>query len=47
MPFGFDKGQWRLIRTYGGSLGYGVGAAIGAQLGPRVALSYAAWAMAP
>ncbi len=33
MPFGFDKGQWRLIRTYGGSLGYGIGAAIGAQLG--------------
>jgi benzoylformate decarboxylase len=30
MPFGFDKGQWRLIRTYGGSLGYGIGAAIGA-----------------
>jgi benzoylformate decarboxylase len=33
MPFGFMKGQWRLIRTYGGSLGYGIGAAIGAQLG--------------
>jgi thiamine pyrophosphate-dependent acetolactate synthase large subunit-like protein len=33
MPFGFDKGQWRLIRTFGGSLGYGIGAAIGAQLG--------------
>jgi benzoylformate decarboxylase len=33
MPFGFDQGQWRLIRTYGGSLGYGIGAAIGAQLG--------------
>lgn len=32
MPFGFDKGQWRLIRTFGGSLGYGIGAAIGAQL---------------
>jgi thiamine pyrophosphate-dependent acetolactate synthase large subunit-like protein len=33
MPFGFDKSQWRLIRTFGGSLGYGIGAAIGAQLG--------------
>ena len=32
MPFGFNKGQWRLIRTFGGSLGYGIGAAIGAQL---------------
>ena len=32
MPFGFNKGQWRLIRTFGGSLGYGVGASIGAQL---------------
>jgi thiamine pyrophosphate-dependent acetolactate synthase large subunit-like protein len=33
LPFGFDKGQWGLIRTFGGSLGYGIGAAIGAQLG--------------
>jgi benzoylformate decarboxylase len=33
MPFGFDKGQWRLIRTFGGSLGHGIGAAVGAQLG--------------
>jgi thiamine pyrophosphate-dependent acetolactate synthase large subunit-like protein len=33
MPFGFDKAQWRLIRTFGGSLGHGIGAAIGAQLG--------------
>ena len=33
MPFGFDKGQWRLVRTFGGSLGYGIGAAVGAQLG--------------
>jgi len=33
MPFGFDKGQWGLIRTFGGSLGYGIGAAVGAQLG--------------
>jgi benzoylformate decarboxylase len=33
MPFGFEKGQWRLIRTFGGSLGYGIGAAIGTQLG--------------
>ena len=33
MPFGFNKGQWRLVRTFGGSLGYGVGASIGTQLG--------------
>jgi len=33
MPFGFDKDLWRLIRTFGGSLGHGIGAAIGAQLG--------------
>lgn len=33
LPFGFEKGQWRLVRTFGGSLGHGVGAAIGAQLG--------------
>jgi benzoylformate decarboxylase len=33
MPFGFDKAAWRLIRTFGGSLGHGIGAAIGAQLG--------------
>lgn len=33
MPFGFDKGQWRLVRTFGGSLGHGIGAAIGAQIG--------------
>jgi benzoylformate decarboxylase len=33
MPFGYDKSQWRLVRTFGASLGYGVGAAVGAQLG--------------
>ena len=33
MPFGFDKGQWCLVRTFGASLGYGIGAAVGAQLG--------------
>lgn len=33
LPFGFAKGEWRLIRTFGGSLGYGIGASIGAQLG--------------
>jgi len=33
MPFGFEKNQWRLVRTFGASLGYGVGAAVGAQLG--------------
>ncbi len=32
MPFGFDKDDWRYVRTYGGSLGYGVGSAVGAQL---------------
>ncbi len=33
MPFGFGEDDWRLVRTYGGSLGYGLGGAIGAQLG--------------
>lgn len=33
MPFGFSKGQWHLVRTFGGSLGYGIGASIGTQLG--------------
>jgi len=33
MPFGYDDNDWRMVRTYGGSLGYGLGAAIGAQLG--------------
>jgi benzoylformate decarboxylase len=33
MPFGYGDDEWRLVRTYGGSLGYGVGGAIGAQLG--------------
>ena len=32
MPFGFDADDWSLVRTYGGSLGYGLGGAIGAQL---------------
>ena len=32
MPFGFAQDDWRLVRTYGGSLGYGVGSAVGAQL---------------
>ncbi len=32
MPFGFEKDDWRLVRAYGGSLGYGVGGAVGAQL---------------
>lgn len=32
MPFGFDDNDWKLVRTYGGSLGYGLGGAIGAQL---------------
>jgi len=33
MPFGFEKADWQLIRTFGGSLGHGIGAAVGAQLG--------------
>ena len=32
MPFGYGKEDWRYVRTYGGSLGYGVGSAVGAQL---------------
>ncbi|HIG61588.1 MAG TPA: thiamine pyrophosphate-binding protein [Gammaproteobacteria bacterium] len=32
MPFGFAQDDWRLVRTYGGSLGHGVGGAVGAQL---------------
>ena len=32
MPFGFEDEEWKLVRTYGGSLGYGLGGAIGAQL---------------
>ena len=32
MPFGFAQDDWRLVRTYGGSLGHGVGSAVGAQL---------------
>jgi thiamine pyrophosphate-dependent acetolactate synthase large subunit-like protein len=32
MPFGFAQDEWRLVRAYGGSLGYGVGGAVGAQL---------------
>lgn len=33
MPFGPNEDDWKLVRTYGGSLGYGVGSAVGAQLG--------------
>ena len=32
MPFGFEEDDWSLVRTYGGSLGYGLGGAVGAQL---------------
>lgn len=35
MPFGYGEKDWNLVRTYGGSLGYGLGGAIGAQLGAR------------
>ena len=33
MPFGYGQKDWRLVRTAGGSLGYGLGGAVGAQLG--------------
>jgi benzoylformate decarboxylase len=33
MPFGYGEKDWSLVRTAGGSLGYGLGGAIGAQLG--------------
>ncbi len=33
MPFGYGDDEWRMVRTAGGSLGYGLGSAIGAQLG--------------
>ena len=33
MPFGYGENDWRMVRTAGGSLGYGVGGAVGAQLG--------------
>jgi thiamine pyrophosphate-dependent acetolactate synthase large subunit-like protein len=33
MPFGYGEDEWRMVRTCGGSLGYGLGAAVGAQLG--------------
>jgi benzoylformate decarboxylase len=33
MPFGYEDNEWQMVRTAGGSLGYGLGGAIGAQLG--------------
>jgi len=33
MPFGYGDNDWSMVRTYGGSLGYGPGSAVGAQLG--------------
>lgn len=33
MPFGYGDNDWAMVRTYGGSLGYGLGGAVGAQLG--------------
>lgn len=33
MPFGYGDNDWRQVRTYGGSLGFGLGGAVGAQLG--------------
>ncbi len=32
MPFGYGDNDWSLVRTAGGSLGYGLGGAVGAQL---------------
>ncbi len=32
LPFGYEEEDWSLVRTYGGSLGYGLGGAVGAQL---------------
>ena len=32
MPFGFAQDEWRLVRAYGGSLGYAVGAAVGCSI---------------
>ena len=32
MPFGYGDDEWDLVRTSGGSLGYGLGGAIGTQL---------------
>jgi len=32
MPFGYGDDDWDLVRTSGGSLGYGLGGAVGAQL---------------
>ena len=31
-PFGYGKDDWRYVRTYGGSLGHGVGCSIGSQI---------------
>ena len=33
MPFGYADNDWSQVRTYGGSLGFGLGGAVGAQLG--------------
>ena len=33
MPLGYDNNEWDYVRTYGASLGYGPGSAVGAQLG--------------
>ncbi len=33
MPFGYAENDWSQVRTYGGSLGFGLGGAVGAQLG--------------
>ena len=33
MPFGYGDNDWSQLRSYGGSLGFGLGGAVGAQLG--------------
>jgi len=33
MPLGYGENEWDYVRTYGASLGYGPGSAVGAQLG--------------
>ncbi len=33
MPLGYAENEWDYVRTYGASLGYGPGSAVGAQLG--------------
>ena len=45
LPFGFDKGQWRLIRTYGGHWATALVLPLAPNWALRIVLWYAAWAM--